>query len=113
MALSAVQAGRAGRRAADRSLEPKRRHLISRRCPPANSAFATGADESGEGLEESMRKPKARELRATKQNQLEIALKILENELLRSVAAYTRNVNQLLELARKKQVLGVARRRIG
>ena len=26
--------------------------------PPANSAFATGADESGEGLEESMRKPK-------------------------------------------------------
>ena len=60
-----------------------------------------------------MRKPKALVLRTTKQNQLEIALKLLENELLRSVAAYTRNVNQLLELARKKQVLGVARRKIG
>jgi hypothetical protein len=60
-----------------------------------------------------MRKPKARDLRVTKQNQLEVALKILENQLLGYVTAYIRDVNKLLELARKKQVLGVARRRIG
>jgi hypothetical protein len=60
-----------------------------------------------------MRKPKSGDLRVTKQNELEVALKIIEVQLLRSVAAYIRDVNKLLELAREKQVLGVARRRIG
>jgi hypothetical protein len=59
-----------------------------------------------------MRKPKAG-IRTTKQNQLEIALRISENELHKWLVAYARYVNQLLELAREKQVLGVARRRIG